>query len=115
MEAGLDILLQHSSYPGQRETEIVQRQKIGEAVDEQRHNPNGSNYEQCAVLRKDLLVQVSFLNAQVPIESRQGHEIYEHLGQNSHCESVVSAQPIAEEPPAVNDGVNCQGHDSRSG
>ena len=97
------------------EEEVIQRQKIGEPVDYQHYYPNGGNEKQCPFLCEDLVEQVSFLDTEISIESRQSHEVDGYLGKNRHCKSVESTNPITESSSTVNDGLNCQRHNSRGG
>ena len=73
----------HHSPPTQEvpwaEKEVVQRQNIGEAIDEQYYNPYGGDYDQSTPLGKDLLLKASPLDARITIEGRQSHEIDRHL------------------------------------
>ena len=97
------------------EEEVIQRQKIGEPVDYQHYYPNDSDEKQYPFLCEDLVAQVSFLDTEISIESHQSHEVDSNLGENCHCKSVESANPIAESSSAVNDGVSSQRHNSRGG
>jgi len=109
----------HHSPPAQQvpraEEEVIQRQKIGEAVDDQRYDPGGGYEDQSVLLREDLSVEIPVLDTKVPIESRQSHEVDRHLGQNGHRESVGFADGVAEPPLTVDSGVYSQRHDGTSG
>ena len=109
----------HHSPPAQQvsraEEKVIQRQEIWEAVDDQRYGPRDGYEEQSVFLREYLLVEVPLLDTQVPIESRQSHEVDRHLGQNGHCKSVGFADGVTEAPSTVDSGVRSQRHDDGSG
>ena len=101
----------HHSSPAQEipgtEEEVIQRQDIGKAIDKQRYNPNDGDYSQSTLPGEDLSVKASSLDASVPIEGRQCHEIDRYLRQNGHCEGVCFADRVTEASLTVDHGVDC--------
>ena len=83
-----------------------QGQDIGDSIDEQHYNPHDSDYEQSALLGEDLLVEVLSLDARVPIEGRQSHEVDGDLRQNRYCEGVRSADRVTETSLAMDRGID---------
>jgi len=101
----------HHSPPAQEvaraEEEVIQRQDVGNSIDQQRYNPDGGDYEQSALLGEDLPVKASSFDAHVPIEGRQSPEVDGDLRQNRHCEGVCSADRVTETSLAMDYGVDC--------